>query len=259
MKKYAIYFLGTCACDFSPRLKDELCDRFDPDARRSSALLVGETLLIDCGIHTLESLRIAGKDTRKISDILITHLHGDHYNADNIRAIASGEREPLRLWVRAGAEIGQIENVEVIEMEQFCRYEIAEGISVCGMPANHDPKAHPQHFLLSLGDKKLFYGCDGGWMLNESYNFLRGARIDLAVLDTTVGDYEGDFRAAEHNSIPMIRLLLPSLRTIGALSDECEIYLSHIAPSLHASHEETVKIAADFGAKVARDGLEIGF
>ena len=257
MKKYAIYFLGTCACDFSPRLKDELCDRFDPDARRSSALLVGETLLIDCGIHTLESLRIAIKDTRRISDILITHLHGDHYNADNIRAIASGEREPLRLWVRKGANIGQIENVEIIEMEQFRRYEIAEGISVCGMPANHDPNAHPQHFLLSLGDKKLFYGCDGGWMLNETYNFLRKSAIDLAVLDATVGDYEGDFRAAEHNSIPMIRLLLPSLRTIGALSDECEIYLSHIAPSLHVSHADTVKIAEGFGAKVAQDGLKI--
>jgi phosphoribosyl 1,2-cyclic phosphate phosphodiesterase len=257
MEKYKLCFLGTCACDFSPRLKDELRDRFDNDARRSSALMIGESLLIDCGIHTLESLSIAGKDTRKISDILITHLHGDHYNEDNIRAIASGERAPLRLWVRAGAEIGQIENVEVIEMEQFCRYEIAEGISVCGMPANHDPKAHPQHFLLNLEGKKLFYGCDGGWMLNESYNFLRGAKIDLAVLDATVGDYEGDFRAAEHNSIPMIRLLLPSLRTIGAICDESEIYLSHIAPSLHVSHAETVKIAESFGAKVAYDGLEI--
>lgn len=257
MEKYKLYFLGTCARDFSPRLKGDCADRFDNDVRRSSALLVGESLLIDCGLHTLESLRIAGKDTRKIRDILITHLHDDHYNENNIRAIASGEREPLRLWVRAGANIGQIENVEIIEMEKFCRYEISEDISVCGMPANHAPKAHPQHFLLTLGKKKLFYGCDGGWMLNETYNFLRGAKIDLAVLDATVGDYEGDLRAAEHNSIPMIRLLLPSLRTVGTLAEECEIYLSHIAPSLHVSHAETVKIAAGFGAKVAYDGLEI--
>ena len=121
MEKYKLCFLGTCACDFSPRLKDELRDRFDNDARRSSALMIGESLLIDCGIHTLESLSIAGKDTRKISDILITHLHGDHYNEDNIRAIASGERAPLRLWVRAGANISGIENGDVIEMEQFCR------------------------------------------------------------------------------------------------------------------------------------------
>ena len=119
MEKYKLYFLGTCACDFSPRLKDELRDRFDKDARRSSALMIGESLLIDCGIHTLESLSLAGKDTRKISDILITHLHRDHYNEENIRAIASGERAPLRLWVRAGANISGIENVEVIEMEQF--------------------------------------------------------------------------------------------------------------------------------------------
>ena len=55
----------------------------------------------------------------------------------------------------------------------------------------------------------------------------------------------------------MIRLHLPSLRTIGAICDESEIYLSHIAPSLHVSHAETVKIAESFGAKVAYDGLEI--
>ena len=91
----------------------------------------------------------------------------------------------------------------------------------------------------------------------EALNYLRGSNLCAIVLDATVGDYEGDYRAAEHNSIPMIRLLLPSLRTIGAICDESEIYLSHIAPSLHVSHAETVKIAESFGANVAYDGLEI--
>ena len=257
MKNNELYFLGTCACDFSPKLKAEFRDCFDKDARRSSSLMIGESVLIDCGVHTLESLHIAGKDTREISDILITHLHGDHYNPENIRAIASGDRPPLRLWVREGAKIPKIENVEITEMKLFEKYELPCKITATGMPANHEPNTHPQHFLLDIGGKKLFYGCDGGWMLNETYNFLRKAEIDLAVLDATVGDYEGDFRAAEHNSIPMIRLLLSSLRTIGAFREDTRVYLSHIAPSLHRSHIETVAIADGFGASVAYDGLKI--
>ena len=254
MKNIEITFLGTCACDFSPRLKGECRERFDLDARRSSAIMIGESVLVDCGVHTLESLRIAGKDIKKITDVFITHLHGDHFNADNLRAIANEKDEPLLVWVREGANIEPMLNVQVMQMKQFDSYEAKNGISVIGMPANHDPAAYPQHFVITVDGKKLFYGCDGGWLLNETYNALRGAKLDMVVLDATVGDYEGDFRAAEHNSIPMVRLLLPSLRTIGAIEEKTVIYLSHIAPSLHVPHERTVEIANAFGAKVAFDG-----
>ena len=65
-----ITFLGTCACDFSPRLKTDLKDKFDKDARRSSAILIGESTLVDCGMHILDELRISGTDPAKIKDIL---------------------------------------------------------------------------------------------------------------------------------------------------------------------------------------------
>ena len=256
MKKVDITFLGTCARDFSPRLEGDLKDKFDKDARRSSSMMIDGCMLVDCGRHTLESLRIAGKDTRQISDIFITHLHDDHYDAGNIAAIASGDRTPLRLWAREGANIPQIDGVELLYMKPFEKYCVREGMHIVGMPANHDPNAYPQHFVIEIDGKKIFYGCDGGWMLNETYNALRGALVDFWVFDATVGDYEGDFRAAEHNSIPMIKLLLPSLRTIGAIGESTVIYLSHIAPSLHLSHEQTVKIAEAFGAHVAYDGLQ---
>lgn len=51
--------------------------------------------------------------------------------------------------------------------------------------------------------------------------------------------------------------MLPSLYNVGAIKENAEIILSHMAPSLHASHEETEKISATFGARVAYDGLEI--
>ena len=248
-------FLGTGAHDYSPRLLTDCKDKFHKDARRSSAMMIGESLLIDCGDHILDELRIAGCELGRITDVFNTHQHSDHYSAENLAAIAASADRTLRLWVRSGAEIPEIPGVRVIYMTPFERYEVKKGMFITGMPANHNPKMNPQHFIIELGEKKMFYGCDGGWLLNETYGYMRKAQFDLMVLDCTVGDYVGDFRLGEHNSIPMIRLMLPSFATTKITTDATRIYLSHIAPSLHKSHDETEAIAGECGCILAYDGL----
>lgn len=250
-----LLFLGTCACDFSPRLKTDLKDKFDKDARRSSSVLLNRHTLIDCGFHTVESLGIAGIPLSDITDIFVTHLHGDHYQPENIQAIANAKNEPLRLWVREDAQVCEYENVEVRYLTQFEKYDSLE-LSVTGIPANHSPAHFPEHFIVECGKKSFFYGCDGAWFLHDSFKFLRNAHLTLAIFDCTVGDYNGDFRMGEHNSIPMIRMMLPSLRTIGAIDDSTGIVLSHLAPSLHRPHAETCDIVKDFGT-VAYDGMTL--
>ncbi|MBQ9116829.1 MAG: MBL fold metallo-hydrolase [Clostridia bacterium] len=256
-KSFALTFLGTCACEISRRLKDECKDRFDNDARRTSAMLMNGHYLIDCGMHILDSLRIAGKPTNEITDIFVTHLHIDHFDPEKLAQIAASRSEPLRIWVREDAKIPEIPNVTVMRMAQFQKYDVGEGLSVIGMPANHDQKVFPQHFIFEREGKRFFYGCDGGWLLNQTYCYMKNAELDLIILDCTVGDYVGDFRLGEHNSIPMIRLMLPSLRTVKAIKDDTRIILSHLALSLHKSHAETVEIASGFGAEVAFDGKTV--
>ena len=252
-----LLFLGTCACDYSKKLETEYKDAFDFDARRSSCVLLDNRYLIDCGEHTLQALRIAKVDYSAITDIFITHLHSDHYNVKHIAEIAKGKKEKLRVWCREDANIPQIDNVEVIKMAKTKKYEICAGFTVTGLLANHDEKAYPQHLLFERENKSFLYACDGAWFLNETYYKLRNLRLSLLVLDATSGDYLGDYRMAEHNSIPMIRLMLPSLKSWGTITEESQIYLSHLAPSLHKSHKETVKIVSEDGLNVAYDGLKI--
>ncbi len=144
--------------------------------------------------------------------------------------------------------------MEIKRLTPYNRTEIEASSFVTSLIANHDPDAFPQHFLFDVEGKKLFYGCDGAWLLTDTYNYLHNSNLDIMVLDATVGDYIGDYRLAEHNSIPMIRLMLPSLKVNGTINDETKVVLSHIAPSLHKSHNETKKIAREFGAEVAYDG-----
>ena len=256
MNGFEIIFLGTCACDFSPRLETDLKDKLDKDARRASSMLIDSKYLVDLGPHALDSIRILGIDASEITDVFITHTHDDHYDEQSILALANGREKPLRLWMREGASAPDSPYIEPKYMTLFEKYCI-DDLVVTPMIANHDKTATPQHLFIERGEEKIFYGCDGAWLINDTYYAIMKSHLTLAVLDCTVGDYEGDYRIAEHNSIPMLRQLLPSLRGIGAIDEKTKVYFSHLAPSLHASHEKTVEIAREMGACVAYDGLKI--
>ena len=252
-----ILFLGTCACDYSPLLQTTYKDVFDKNARRSSCALIDGRYLIDCGYHCLEELRIAKIDLAQITDIFVTHFHSDHYNVECISQIAKASDRTLRVWVRAGANVIAISNVEWKIMKKGTEYTVDENVKVTGLLANHNESVFPQHILLEIEGKKIFYALDGAWFLHETYYALKNASLDFLVLDCTCGDYEGDYRIGEHNSIPMIRLMLPSLKKWGAITEKTQVYASHLAPSLHKSHEETVEILQKDGVCVAYDGLSL--
>lgn len=252
-----ILFLGTCACDYSPLLQTTYKDVFDKNARRSSCALIDGRYLIDCGYHCLEELRIAKIDLAQITDIFVTHFHSDHYNVECISQIAKASDRTLRVWVRAGANVIAISNVEWKLMKKGAEYTVDENVKVTGLLANHNESVFPQHILLEIEGKKIFYALDGAWFLHETYYALKNASLDFLVLDCTCGDYEGDYRIGEHNSIPMIRLMLPSLKKWGAITEKTQVYASHLAPSLHKSHEETVEILQKDGVCVAYDGLSL--
>lgn len=249
-------FLGTCACDYSPKLKDEFLHKFDRDARRSSCALLDGRYLIDCGEHALQSIEISQTDASKITDIFVTHLHSDHFNAENVKKVAAAGKG-VRLWLQEAANVPQIEGVEIRRMKYGETYRADENLTVTGLNTNHDRNSAPQYLYFEYRGERILYATDGAWMLNETYYWLSEKACTFVAIDATVGDYVGDFRLAEHNSIPMIRMMLPSLKRVGIITDDTKIYLSHIAPSLHASHEETVEIVRKDGLSVAYDGLSV--
>lgn len=256
MSNIKFQFLGTCARDFSPKLQNELKDCFDKDARRSSCAMLEGHILIDCGIHAMECLRIAGISLSDISDVCVTHFHDDHYNEDHIRQIAAADRkQPLRLWVSDEADIPSFEGVMIIRMKKLEKNYMGDGMSITGLYANHDDNACPQHLLFEKDGKSILYATDGGWIDHRTYHALVKKNIDLIAIDATCGDYVGDMRLSDHNSIPMIRLMIPSFKTVGIMDDHTKMYMTHIAPSLHASHAETEKIAREMGIFTAYDGL----
>ena len=125
-----LFFLGTCAADFSPKLNNECANCFDKDARRASCALLDGRFLIDCGPHCIDSLRIANIDMTTITDVFFTHLHDDHFNPNNLQTIASAriasKATPLRVWFREDADFPIMDGVELHPMKLYERYAVTD-------------------------------------------------------------------------------------------------------------------------------------
>ena len=249
-----IQFLGTGAADFSPLLETEFKNKLDNNARRSSAILINETLLIDCGPHTLDSFAIQGLDFTKVTDLFVTHFHSDHHNCENIEKLAKQCKQPLRMWYHADAVPSPMENVEFHPVKPLQAFE-TDVFRAVALAANHT--AFPLHFDIEVDGVKLFYGCDGAWLLNDTFYAMMRREYKCMILDGTVGDYNGDYRLGEHNSIPMIRLMAESFRTQNVIASDGVICISHLARTLHKSHEETVEHLQKEGYTVAYDGMAL--
>lgn len=252
--KHSLLFLGTGAADTSPRIAAEFPDCFRLDERRCSSVLLDRRILIDCGPHTLDALRIAGEDPAGITDLVLTHLHRDHYRPDAIARLAALTGMPLRIHFRAGAPVAVPEGALACPTELFREVPVG-ALRMTGFPANHD--AFPMHLSFTDGETSFLYASDGAWFLGETVRAMRGLGYRAVFLDATVGDYTGDYRMGEHNSIPMLRLMVPSMRTLGILNGTSEVWLTHIAPTLHKGHDNLTEIARREGWQVAYDGLEI--
>lgn len=249
-----ITFLGTAAADFSPLLQTAYKDKLDKDVRRSSSVLINEQYLVDCGPHVVDSLRIQKLDCSKITDLFVTHFHDDHYDSNCVAQIAAQTEAPLRIWHRAGGSSGTVPHAVFCPLEPGEERQINE-LKVKALAANHTE--WPLHYDFEQDGHRIFYGCDGAWVLNETFYAMMKRNYDCMILDGTVGDYVGDFRLGEHNSIPMVRLMAASFRSQQVTAPEGEIYLSHIAPSLHAPHVETEALLAKDDLKLAYDGLTV--
>lgn len=219
-----ITFLGTGAADWE---REKHCEM--PGFRRNAAALIDDVLLIDPGPDVIEALARFGKAKDGIRYILNTHKHSDHYNPETVRALKNAVFAELK----AGEE------------KTVGKY------TVSALAANHATCEGTVHFIISDGEKKLFYGLDGAWLLYGEMQAIQKNGIDYAVLDATIGDVDGDFRIFEHNNLNMVLEMKKTLEPY--VKRWC---ISHMARTLHGSHAALSQRMQPYSVEVAYDGYE---
>ena len=220
-----ITFLGTGAADWKFQKHKDL-----EGFRRNSSVLIDDCLLIDPGADVPNALHTFDKSIDKIKYIINTHTHFDHYNEDTVRYLSDARFYPMS----AG------------DVQTIGRY------TVTALRANHSTCKDAVHFIISDGEKSLFYGLDGAWLMYDEVTAIEKCGIDLAVLDATIGDVPGDYRIFEHNNLNMVIEMKTTLKKYVK-----RFFISHMARTLHTSHHELGERMKPHGIEVAFDGCEI--
>jgi phosphoribosyl 1,2-cyclic phosphate phosphodiesterase len=242
---FSILCLGSGAADWDvkeyPQKRDLL---LSGTYRGQSSILINGSILVDCGETVPLALDIFEIDPGAITDIVITHTHGDHFNIDSIRKIATkGNRQHKpNLWVEHHAA----SYFTTLEKESGCTVRPVncfepfsiDGIEITPVEANHfraDTGEQCLHYIFSSAGKSLFYALDGGWLTIKTWNLLKKMRLDAIIWDATWGS-DVYYCIFSHNGIPSIRMMKRQLFKDKVLTPESQIILTHLSRNCHPSH-----------------------
>ena len=251
-----LLFLGTGAADWDINAKTGYF-------RRNSAALLNGELMIDCGPHIFDFAEDFSREVyNDVTDIVITHNHSDHFNKDSVLRLAKDRKIRVFGDAQIKEALDDRENIEFIKAVPYVCQKVGR-YSVIPLLANHhivaDGDRFALHYIIKTPDgKNLFYGCDGAWFLRPTWNTMLEYKFDAMVLDCTVGDMD-DWRLFEHNTIPMLRTMMKAVREKELMNDNGMVIASHLARTLHVSHEETERILAEMDMITAYDGMTAEF
>lgn len=247
-----ILFMGTGAADW------DISARKDGEFfRRCTSVMINDDLLIDFNNDTLDFIEKTGCGVENVKNILITHTHGDHYTNASVNKYFS---KNTAVWFDEGAKekIGELAaDKKVIPLYK----ETAVGkYTVVAVSANHsveNSREKPVHYIISDGEKCIFWGCDGAWFLNRSWHEMRKYKYDLVVLDGTLNDNKGDYRIFEHNNLNMITEMGEAFKSLEMMKPNSKIMISHMSKYSQYPHDELTAYLAPYGIAPAYDGLTI--
>jgi len=259
-------FVGTGAADWPVSDKSFYKDFFtNREARmqqRKFSCAIYKDILIDCGKMAFELLCEQQQDFSKLSHIIITHSHPDHFDAFTLSQLCTRIFPvQLTIWGVKDLEVQLpvCKNLTFHCIECFKPFEIG-AMRITAVPSNHwvvETGEQTVNFLIQdiEEDKTIFYGLDGAGIPIISWNELSKYKYDLIVLECTTGCDENDKRAFSHNNVTMVKILAGALRAYKVLKPEGRIYVSHIAATLHKSHKELQTQLNEIDVIVAQDGL----
>lgn len=272
-------FLGTAAAEGFPALWCECptCAQAEKnggkDIRRRASYLIDDDTMVDFGPDVFWQTREFGINLRKIRRILFTHPHEDHLNPveliwrrspryscvnHSIKVFGSGIVFGRIISVCGELEgIYRLEDLNVEPVELRNGESLADGnLTILPLEANHAPGKFAQIFLLERGGKSVLIANDTGWLPEASWELLKGKKLDMVALDSTMGSRVPDADRG-HMGINTVVKTVEHLKAIGAAGPETKFFATHFSHNGGYLHADFETFFAPHGIRVAYDGLDV--
>ncbi|ENM2494909.1 TPA: MBL fold metallo-hydrolase [Serratia marcescens] len=268
-----IHFLGSSSSEGIPNpfCRCDLCLQAHAmqgkDIRTRSSALVDDILLIDMAPEFSYQVMRDAIDATKITDLLFTHTHADHFNVGELFSRMEGFghhiEHPLTITGNDRAINGCLDMLPNYSRERFrfiCPPPFTtvehRGYRITPLLANHAPWEFCYVYFIEKEGKTIFYGHDSGWFPEATWQWLEGKHADLIVLECTYG-FNQNARSDNHMSIETIFAAQQRLQESQALHPNGQIVISHISHNVNLLHHQLVGLFDERNIKVAFDGLKI--
>ena len=253
------------------------------ELRLRSSFRIDEKTMIDIGADFTAAAQKLGESLYGLEHLLFTHTHEDHFNYMLFwtRFVARKKLgRPLNVYfvedaysimdfmmsskVTTGREAYmKPSEVNVIRLEFGKEYQIGEH-RVIPLRGNHSTafEKNSANYLVTLPDgRTLYYALDSGYYLEETFEALKGRRIDILINECTMPILTDDGKNSNgHMNLHTALRTFERLYSQGTLTDQSQVWLTHIAPigSTHAELCDYVsKLTLPYRIGVAYDGLSI--
>ena len=271
-----LMYLGSAAAEGWPGMfcECEACKeaarRGGRDLRMRTGSILDDEVLIDFTPDLMAQKIRFDLPLYRIRHCFITHTHSDHFDARNIAWFGPGfaninEREARGILHFYGSETSCAEMKRLIETEcqgnpALCdvtplklyeRFELG-GRGFTPIPAVHGcPGA--VNYIIDEGGRRLLYAHDTGIWQEETWEFLRGQRMDLVSLDCTNGPLKSNYSGHmgfERNEYVKDRMLKQ-----GTADARTRFVINHFSHNCGMLYDDIVKEMCPKGFEVGFDGM----
>ncbi len=277
-----LQFLGSAASEGIPALWCE-CDNCKKalqlggkDLRRRTSYLIGDHTLVDIGPDIDWQVREFGIDLARIRRILVTHSHVDHFNPTALLWRGrnfSVTGYPIRLfcnWTvlnlleRHIVDNGFGTSVADLKLEPTVLESGVSvtdgGLEILPIRATHaKPEEQALNYLLTENGRSVLIANDTGWWADESWDLVRGRKLESVVIEMSMGIREPYAHERKHHLGAQAAIeFIDRLSELGAVDASTMIATTHISHHVGATQAELEEYFQPYGIRVGFDGMVMG-
>lgn len=283
-------FLGTGAAEGIPAMfcQCNYCSRVRKNGRGKnfrtrSSFRIDSRHQIDFSPDCFYQMTDYGLDIYELEHLLITHSHDDHFSFMEILTRESAVPEnskPLYIYMHTNGirwvkevilnyvtkkdELTRLlDKYRFVHVDYFQTFKAGD-IEVISLKANHKGFGRDEYglnYLITLKNgQKMLYATDTGWYEEETWEYLKGKKTDIVIMESTFGGrLDRGTHPDSHLDIRGMLNMLEKMDNIGFIDNSTQIYTTHINHKHDLLHDE-MQAAFDkssYKVTVAYDGLKI--
>lgn len=276
-----IQYLGTAAAEGIPALfcQCDLCTKArklrGKNLRGRSGMILDDSLMIDFPPDMLMYVFNLNIDLAKISDILITHTHSDHFHSAQLMMRLPGcfchikEGSPT-VTVHGNIQTGKvleaaqdyefgkkIDFVKFHPITKFSTFSIGS-FEITPLPARHKPDEDAYIYLIKKHGKVLLYANDTGIFYDEVFAYFAQEQVHINFISFDCTNGKG-CEGRSHMGMPDNAKVKERLLLQGTIDESTVCFVTHFSHNILQTHEDLEKEAQKYGFEVAYDGMILEF